>query len=498
MSPPPLSPGHGSRGSAGNSPGPHYGLGGLSSPHGHSLGSIPGVHSHGLGSLPGNHHPPLSPVHTGAYGGVDPYQGRRLSMPGNMQLQGFGPTFCFPNLAPSSMTMSGGAIHQRHSRLGSTHSGPVTGLDSHLGSYASPHHLSRGTTPMASTIPTPRSSVTGSVWGGSEAAYSIDLDDRHRAIRRALSGVERGLDTPVWVARGRLLGRLLLSALFANLLWQELREWRSIKGHGWREWYDVSWAAEEMPPLPTVLSGVCLALLLCGAATSAAAGFLALRLVLQCAQTWEEMVAVLMEQTSNLLPVKELAVVGTVIVFIGHTYYLPDWLRRGRKRSKGKAKGLLYTQQWRPGQVLLLGLGKLLLVPLFVSVCAMQYFDVVNPAVGLEGWKERLLHPYYWAPPGDSSTNNWLPLQAAAYVITMLGISNKAVPSVLAALLVAEAFTCWRFWSPAWISAHYVAYLRRHFCANLAIAGGLLLNLPEGKHDAEAAKRESAIGKKRA
>ncbi len=33
------------------------------------------------------------------------------------------------------------------------------------------------------------------------------------------------------------------------------------------------------------------------------------------------------EQTSNLLPVKELAVVGTVVVFVGNTYFVPEWLR---------------------------------------------------------------------------------------------------------------------------------------------------------------------------
>ncbi len=44
---------------------------------------------------------------------------------------------------------------------------------------------------------------------------------------------------------------------------------------------------------------------------------------------------------------------------------------------------------------------------------------------------------------------------------------------------------------------HYVWYLRRHFTANLAIAGGLLLSLPEGKHDARVVQREAKLGRKR-
>ncbi|KXZ51674.1 hypothetical protein GPECTOR_11g126 [Gonium pectorale] len=319
-----------------------------------------------------------------------------------------------------------------------------------------------------------------------------------RQLERMLSGVERGLDTPVWVARLRLLGRLLLAVLFANLLWQELFELRLSRGYAWRDWHDLGWLADEPLPLALLLSLAALALLLAGLGTSLAAGFLAARLLAQSAELWEEIFAVLLEQTSNLLPVKELAVVGTVIVFIGHTYYLPDVLRSWRGRAaKGKATGLLYTERWRPGQSLLIALGQLLVAPLFLSLAALQYYDLVSPDVGLAGWRARLLSAHYWMPPGDSSANNWLPAQAAAYLLLVTGVDNKRVPSLLAALLVAEALTCWRWWSTAWLSKHYVWYLRRHFAANLAIAGGLLLNLPEGKHDVEAVRAEAAIGKKR-
>ncbi|KAG2447546.1 hypothetical protein HYH02_007470 [Chlamydomonas schloesseri] len=397
----------------------------------------------------------------------------------------------------------------------------VAGGGGGLGGPLSPHvlsprqTLSRAATPLQSGMPTPRSSMNGSVYGahsdyggagGGATGGGGGLADTasSRAQGKALSGVERGLDTPLWVRRLRLVGRLLLAALFANLLAQELGEWRTLRGYGWREWYDLSWVADEGPPLPALLSGLALLALLAGVYTSLAAGWLAARLAVQCCELWEEILAVLQQQTSNLLPVKELAVVGTVIVFIGHTYYVPDWVRdwaRGggaKAKGKGKAKGLMYTQQWRPGQQLIILLGRLLLAPLFISICALQYYDITSTAEGLARWKARLLHPHHWLPPGDSSTNSWLPAQAAAYVLLVTGISNTRVPALLAALLVAEAFTCWRFWASVWLSKHYVCYLRRHFTANLAIAGGLLLNLPQGRHDAGAG-RETAelVGKKR-
>lgn len=54
----------------------------------------------------------------------------------------------------------------------------------------------------------------------------------------------------------------------------------------------------------------------------------------------------------------------------------------------------------------------------------MQYHDITNEAVGLGGWRQRLSHRYYWVPPGDSSNNNWLLLQAAVYVVMLTGISQ--------------------------------------------------------------------------
>ncbi len=97
-----------------------------------------------------------------------------------------------------------------------------------------------------------------------------------------------GLDTPLWVTRLRLLGRLLLAALFANLLTLELAEWRAQRGYGWRDWYDVSWVANDPPPTPVLVAGGALLLLLCGLGSSVAAGYLALRLLLLSAQQWEE------------------------------------------------------------------------------------------------------------------------------------------------------------------------------------------------------------------
>ncbi|GLC41137.1 hypothetical protein PLESTB_001795300 [Pleodorina starrii] len=46
---------------------------------------------------------------------------------------------------------------------------------------------------------------------------------------------------------------------------------------GWREWYDVSWVAAELPPLATLLSLAALVLLLGGRATDLAAGYTGLR-----------------------------------------------------------------------------------------------------------------------------------------------------------------------------------------------------------------------------
>ena len=34
--------------------------------------------------------------------------------------------------------------------------------------------------------------------------------------------------------------------------------------YGWREWYDLSWVADEVPPLPAMLSGLALVALLAG------------------------------------------------------------------------------------------------------------------------------------------------------------------------------------------------------------------------------------------
>ncbi len=42
------------------------------------------------------------------------------------------------------------------------------------------------------------------------------------------------------------------------------------------------------------------------------------------------------------------------------------------------------------------------------------------------------------------------------------------------------------------LRSHYISYLRRHFMANVAIAGGLLLTLPQGKHDTDGAGKGDA------
>ncbi|KAG2425816.1 hypothetical protein HXX76_013441 [Chlamydomonas incerta] len=500
------------RGSGGGGYG--HGLLGHGHGHGHGLG-----HGHSYRSSPGG-----AGVGGGGSGGGR--SGSRLGSPATSIGGGLGSAGIM-----SGGGGGGGGLGSRFSAGGyggGLSLGGLGGLAGAGGSGAfggplsphmlSPRHpLSRGNTPLQSGLPTPRSSMNGSVFGspsdyggasggvtGGGGGGCLSDTASTRALGKALSGVERGLDTPLWVRRLRLVGRLLLAALFANLLAQELGEWRTLKGYGWREWYDLSWVADEIPPLPALLSGLALMALMAGVYTSLAAGWLAARLAVQCFELWEEIIAVLQEQTSNLLPVKELAVVGTVIVFIGHTYYVPDWVRdwaRGggaKAKGKGKAKGLMYTQQWRPGQQLIMLAGRLLVAPLFISICALQYYDITSSAEGLSRWKARLLAPRHWLPPGDSSTNNWLPAQAAAYVLLVTGISNKRVPALLAALLVAEAFTCWRFWASVWLSKHYVCYLRRHFTANLAIAGGLLLNLPQGRHDAGSGREApELVGKKR-
>ncbi len=64
----------------------------------------------------------------------------------------------------------------------------------------------------------------------------------------------------------------------------------------------------------------------------------------------------------------------------------------------------------------------------------------------------------------------------------------QVAPASAAALLILEGLCCWRFWSALWASQMFMMYLRRHFVANLAIAGGLLVSLPLSAREEEAVK----------
>lgn len=92
--------------------------------------------------------------------------------------------------------------------------------------------------------------------------------------------------------------------------------------------------------------------------------------------------------------------------------------------------------------------------------------------------------PVYTA---DGHNNNWVLVQVALAVPLMFGFYTRRTCLLLALALMMEACTCWPFWFNEWGPAGqsaaefgrplwwYTMHARRHFVANAAMAGGMLL-----------------------
>lgn len=116
-------------------------------------------------------------------------------------------------------------------------------------------------------------------------------------------------------------------------------------------------------------------------------------------------------------------------------------------------------------------LGRLLLAALFAFVGQNQVGRIARRDML---WSHRL-------DPGDGHDSLWLLPQMLLSLPLALGWRTRAVAAALAACMLAEALSSWRFWEYAaggeregWRLGKLI-HARSHFCTNLAVAGGLVL-----------------------
>lgn len=279
------------------------------------------------------------------------------------------------------------------------------------------------------------------------------------------------------VLRLRRFGRALLLAVFVHTAVQQVQ----------------GWPMGGFPPWPLLVAIAALMGALCGYAMplAAAALLLVMGATTKATVVWAEIMAAWNQHTANVLPLKELAGAGAIVMLFAHHYHHIPCIA-----GRSQHTGLMYTRQWAPGRRAASALGHLMMAPLFISMLLLQFSLVNDDALGFEGYQIRLGSSRYWWPAGFTGTtaNNWQPLQCLLYIIYATGVSRRVAPAGVAALLILEGLCCWRFWSALWASHMFMMYLRRHFVANLAVAGGLLVSLPMGATEEASLLKPSACG----
>lgn len=169
---------------------------------------------------------------------------------------------------------------------------------------------------------------------------------------------------------------------------------------------------------------------------------------------------------------KEVAMLGCTALLLAQGF---------KERRQDRLAGLILEVEKKAAGVkksAVLLFGRVLMAGLFFYIGYLQ-LEFIRENAGKEA------EPLAYS--ADGHNNNWVLLQLALSVPFLFGFHTRKACLLLALVLLAEAVTCWTFWSNAWGPLGeegaelgrplwwYTMHARRHFVANMAMAGGLLL-----------------------